>query len=230
MKTNGILYAEDEIVRAKMDIDNFEKNGFVVFWAKNSQDAFKLYEKHAPDVAVLDIKLEDADDGGFIITKKIREIDPYIPILLLTSMDDEETVAKGYELGVTDFIRKRAGSREIIVRINKAIQLTPEKNNKDKIQITSETYLDVNNGVLVFCGNAVKLPLRELELLQCLLRFKNTWRKRADIQTYIWQRNENAKEYLDKTVCTLRLKLSRDNNIQLIARRNEGIMLYIKEI
>ena len=228
-KKKIILHVEDEPLRLKIDKENFEKNDFAVVQAKNCTDAIRLYIEKSPDIVLVDIQLECSTDGGFQVIRQIREKDPLIPILMLTSSDEEALVVKGYDLGINDYIRKSASYKEIIARINYALQNNPAfSKDTRKLVITSETYLDVVDHTLYSCGQPVKLAINEFRLLHFMLPHKNELISRELIISRIWRSNFEGGFYLYKSACILRKQLSRDKNINLISKRHLGITLSVK--
>ena len=230
MKKHVILYAEDDEKCALNDIKNFEENGFIVIWKKEQTQAIEYYHQCLPDILILDIKLKDSVKGGFEIAKKIRERDQRTPILFMTSLVDEKTAVKAFEIGGCDFIRKGMHKEEVIARIKNFIQLCPVNNElKQKIVLTSETYLDLINNELISCGHAERLSPIESHLLQILFHHKNMPQEREAVTNQIGREMVNATEYMKKAVCKLRKLLSRDTRIRIIAKRKASIMMKIDD-
>ena len=226
-----ILYVEDDPLFAKKYAKTFEENGFLVALARDETEAIRLFREKSPDIAVLDIKLQDPRKGGFWVAKKIRESNMHIPVLFLTSFGDEETAIKGFEAGGFDFIRKSVGSKELIARINRSLkQHNPLSiKPKQKIVITPHTYLDLIDNTLISHGHTENLSQNECNLLQILLWYKNDPQYRNFVMNHIWSDAESAPEYMSKAVCQLRKLLSRDKKIQLITKRDAGIALLVEE-
>ena len=229
MKKRVILYVEDNLSLAKKNAENFETNGFLVARASDGQEAIRLFNEYLPDIAILEIKLKNYMKDGFWIAKQIRKYNKHIPILFLTSMEDEETAVKAFEVGAFDFIRKRVGDKELVVRINHALIHCHHKDYtpNQKLIITSDTHIDLTNNTLVSFGHPENLKQTECELLQFLFSHKNYPQNREFIMNLIWKNVFNDRQYMKKAVCQLRKLLSRDKKISLIAKRNVSITLLV---
>jgi len=65
-----------------------ENAGFHVLSAANSQEASHLLDQQRPDLAVVDVMMENPD-AGFTLCYHIRKRDPSIPVILVTSVNSE---------------------------------------------------------------------------------------------------------------------------------------------
>ena len=230
MRRHLILYAEDNAAMANKLKEVFETNGFSVLWAQNREDAIRLYREHLPDIALLDIKMQREDDG-FLIAKKIRETDQHIPILFLTVIDDGDMATKGLHMGGNDYLRKGVSDRELIAKVNSFIQHNPvHPERKQKLVITSDTYIDLIHNQLVSYGHVEDLSPTECTLLQILLLHRNIPQDRQWVIKQVWQEPGEAPIRTNKAACRLRKLFSRDKRLQLIAKRNDSITLFINDV
>lgn len=80
--------------------------------ASNGKEAFELCAEHKPDVVLMDMRMPDFD--GAYGTKKIKEAYPDVRVLVLTTFDDDETVAEAMESGADGYILKEMDNVKII--------------------------------------------------------------------------------------------------------------------
>ncbi|GIU49176.1 response regulator transcription factor [Shewanella algidipiscicola] len=80
--------------------------------ANNGKEALDKVEQLQPELIILDIDISCAD--GFAFLKSRRDS---LPVIVISSNDNEETRIKGYELGADDFIAKPFSTRELQVRV-----------------------------------------------------------------------------------------------------------------
>ncbi|MBP1591270.1 MAG: response regulator transcription factor [Oscillospiraceae bacterium] len=80
--------------------------------ASNGKEAFELCEEHHPDVVLMDMRMPDFD--GSYGTRKIKESFPDVKVLVLTTFDDDETVAEAMSSGADGYILKEMESEKII--------------------------------------------------------------------------------------------------------------------
>ena len=227
MTTNNciILYVEDDVDFAELNIQWFEQQGYEVSYAKNGTEAIEAFKRTAPDIVLLDVMLPDM--MGFEVCKRIQEIDEDIPIIFLTSLSDARNAIKGLESGAYDYIRKDTDLREIEVRI-KAILVRTGFNNI--VRITDTCYIDNRKLAIVVQDKEYPVGNRSIRLLQLLLQQKNHICERDFLTEKIWGDNKiNADIYLNQSISTLRRILSADKRITLKSFRNAGVMLEIEK-
>lgn len=80
--------------------------------ASNGKEAFELCDEHHPDVVLMDMRMPDFD--GSYGTRKIKESFPDVKVLVLTTFDDDETVAEAMSSGADGYILKEMESEKII--------------------------------------------------------------------------------------------------------------------
>ena len=218
-----ILYVEDDVDFAELNIRWFEQQGYEIVYAPNGAETIKAFKETAPDIVLLDIMLPDM--MGLEVCKQIQEIDENIPVIFLTSLSDTKNAIKGLESGAYDYIRKDTDLEEIEVRI-KAILARTGYNNI--VPITDTCHIDNRKLAVVIQGNEYPLNNRSIRLLQLLLQQKNHICERDFLTAKIWGDNKiNADIYLNQSIGTLRRILSADNRITLKSFRNTGVMLEI---
>jgi len=102
----NILLVEDTAFFRMVETEYLESAGYNVIQAEDGNRALQLLEKHAFDAVVLDIIMPNLDGWGVI--KAIREDERWkdIPVLAVTSLEDEEVVERGLEAGFNDWEAK----------------------------------------------------------------------------------------------------------------------------
>jgi len=83
-----------------------ERSGFAVEEAEDGNRAVTAFERLQPDIILLDIKMPEMD--GYSACQAIRKLSggARAPILMITGLDDIESINRAYEVGATDFITK----------------------------------------------------------------------------------------------------------------------------
>lgn len=121
MDKKKILIAEDNqfILRGyKMAI---EEAGYEVETVSDGSDVVAMVQSFQPDVLILDLILPNVN--GFDILRTLREMPTtaYLPIIIATTLGQEEDKSKVLELGATDYILKSHTSvQDLIIKINAA--------------------------------------------------------------------------------------------------------------
>lgn len=104
--TPKILIADDDPL-ARLFVKNaLEPAGMVVLEATGGKDALAKFEAIGPDLVILDIMMPDMD--GYLTCSRIRSLPrgKRVPILVLTGLDDAQSIGQAYQHGATDFITK----------------------------------------------------------------------------------------------------------------------------
>ena len=91
-----------------------QSEGFKVISAHDGEDGFDLIQKQKPDLAILDIKMPRMD--GIELLKKLRG-HTNMPIIMLTSKDDEIDQITGFRSGADDYITKPFSQILLLERI-----------------------------------------------------------------------------------------------------------------
>ena len=102
-----ILIADDSKTTRAMLTAAIEDFGHQVIIAATGNEAIELYQKHHPDLLILDVVMGKMD--GFECARRIREIEnnqDWVPIIFLSSSIDDESIAKGIDAGGDDYLTK----------------------------------------------------------------------------------------------------------------------------
>ena len=99
-----LLVDDDLVVRAKVS-ESLEEDGFEVILAKNGNDGIAAYQEHRPDLILVDAVMPILD--GFEFCEQLKNLGERLtPILMITSLDDNDSVDRAFASGATDYITK----------------------------------------------------------------------------------------------------------------------------
>ncbi len=99
-----LLVDDDLVVRAKVS-ESLEQDGFEVILAKNGNDGIAAYQEHRPDLILVDAVMPILD--GFEFCEELKNLGERLtPILMITSLDDNDSVDRAFASGATDYITK----------------------------------------------------------------------------------------------------------------------------
>jgi DNA-binding response OmpR family regulator len=112
-----ILIADDDEDIRELVVFRLERSGYDVMAAPDGEEAFRLALDRTPDLAVLDVMMPKVD--GYELTRRLRsnEATSRMPVILLTARAQEEDVARGFEAGADDYIRKPFSPQELRARV-----------------------------------------------------------------------------------------------------------------
>jgi putative two-component system response regulator len=118
-----ILVADDSKMNRMIAAGILQKNGWDVEFAENGEEAIEKLSGGFIDVVLMDIQMPIMD--GFEATRiiKNREDLKHIPIIIVTSVSDKDSLKRALEFGATDYVTKPFDSEELTLRIKNASQL-----------------------------------------------------------------------------------------------------------
>lgn len=116
-----ILIVDDDQMNCDLLQNVFTRHGYQVLSTTSGPEGLALFQKHAPRVTLLDLRMPHMD--GLTILKEIRAMDPHAPVIILGggATEVQENQARG--LRVTDFIRKGLSLDILVEAVNRVAQL-----------------------------------------------------------------------------------------------------------
>lgn len=110
-----LIVEDDEDLRTLLE-HTFSRNGYEVITATDGAEALEHLEgaDTQPDLIILDLLMPEIDGLAFLRERRSRN--GKIPTIVLTGVDDEETLAEAYELGANDYVTKPFSPKELVTR------------------------------------------------------------------------------------------------------------------
>ncbi|MBK8816930.1 MAG: response regulator [Methylococcaceae bacterium] len=103
----SILVIDDDPLIRYMISTTLEAIGFSIIEAASGEEGMSIYLEHSADAILLDVIMPGGIDGFKVCeTLRAQQKGEHIPILMMTSLEDMESIDKAYEVGATDFIAK----------------------------------------------------------------------------------------------------------------------------
>lgn len=144
---------------------------------------YLLASRNIYDIIILDLMLPEMN--GYEVLNKLRKENVYTPVLILTAKDGIEDKIKGLEYGADDYLTKPFETRELIARLDAIIRRT-KGDYKDNIVKFKEIELNLLNREAFINGEEIILQGKQFELLEYLIRYKNTIITKEQIFDKIW--------------------------------------------
>ena len=111
-----ILLLEDDTVLLQTLCEILNQHAFDVTAVEKGQDAIDMTFENSYDIYLFDINLPDMN--GIDLLKSLREADDQTPAIFMSANEDIETIAKGFEVGAEDYIKKPFMPEELLIRLN----------------------------------------------------------------------------------------------------------------
>jgi two-component system response regulator ChvI len=144
-----------------------EAEGFNVRTYKDGAEALREISRNPPDLAVLDIKMPRMD--GMELLGELRKRSD-MPVIFLTSKDDELDEAMGLRMGADDYIKKPFSQRLLIERIRAVLRRKEPQPTLAEIVHRGNLMLDASRHMCTWKGEHVNLTVTEFLLIQALAR------------------------------------------------------------
>ncbi|MBL4790659.1 MAG: response regulator transcription factor [Kordiimonadaceae bacterium] len=150
-----------------------EAEGYQVRTYPDGQRAWDALSKKPADLAVLDVKMPRMD--GMELLRRLREVSD-MPVIFLTSKDEEIDQVLGLRMGADDYIGKPFSQRLLLERIRALLRRTEMRNRKvepneeeeETILVRGDLVLDSLRHSVTWKGNDVVLTVTEFLILQTL--------------------------------------------------------------
>ena len=104
-KSFKILLADDDVTIRFLMQSALEQAGFEVVLASDGEEAIQLFNTSTPDMVMLDVEMPKMN-GYQVCTYLRKQIGNELPIIMVTGMDDVQSIDHAFEVGATDFIAK----------------------------------------------------------------------------------------------------------------------------
>lgn len=184
-----ILIVDDDNNIAELISLYLTKECFDTKIVNDGEEALLAYKSYNPNLILLDLMLPGID--GYQVCREIRAKDN-IPIIMLSAKGEVFDKVLGLELGADDYIMKPFDSKEMVARVKAVLRryqpVKQEKSSAAAIKMVSYTDLEVNlsNYSVVYMGENIDMPPKELELLYFLASSPNQVFTREQLLDNIW--------------------------------------------
>lgn len=219
-----ILVAEDEYYIRDLICKNLTHNGYSTICAKDGVEAFEIIESEHIDLVVTDIMMPHLN--GNILTKKIRQINEDIPIIMLTALDTFSDKEKGFNSGADDYLVKPVDMQELILRV-KALLRRYKAVSENKFEHKS-VKLDYLTQSCFIKDKQIELTTKEFQLIYKMVTSPNRIFTREQLMNEIWgYDSESYERTVDTHIKRLREKLA-SKDFEIITVRGLGYKVVLR--
>ncbi|WP_133407276.1 proteobacterial dedicated sortase system response regulator [Parashewanella tropica] len=206
-----IAIVEDETIIRENYKELLENHGYHIQDFANRASAMQAFEIRLPDLAIIDIGLEDELDGGFMLCQSLRAMSPTLPIIFLTARDSDFDVVSGLRLGADDYLSKNTSFPHLMARIAALFRRSDlTSQTKHEIIEVNHLQLDLDKMTVQWQGQTLELTVTEFWMLHALVKRPGHVRSRNDLMS-------DAKIYVDDSTITSHIKRIRKKFITVDA-------------
>ena len=199
-----IAIVEDEPALRDNYSDALIKQGYLVKTYENRQEAIDAFTHKLPDLALLDIGLEDDIDGGFEVCRFLRSQSSTLPLIFLTARDSDLDTISGLRLGADDYLTKDISLINLCARISALFRridafATNSQSDQDSVLKRGQLTIDVNRYAIEWNEINVDLTLTEFWMVYTLANRPGHVKNRDQLM-------EDAKIVVDDATITSHIK------------------------
>jgi two-component system KDP operon response regulator KdpE len=198
-----VLIVDDEPPIRKLLRMGLTAQGYQVLEAPNAKTALDLLEQ-SPNLIILDLGLPDMQ--GHDLLKMIRSRNDNVPIVILSSRDDETGKVQALDCGADDYVTKPFGMDELLARMRAALRHQLQLHGERPIFRVGELSVDLVRRIVKVGEREVKLSPKEYDLLRVLVQHAGKVLTHRFLLHELWDDLTDA-QYLRVYVRQLRQKI-----------------------
>ncbi|KJR39989.1 winged helix family two component transcriptional regulator [Candidatus Magnetoovum chiemensis] len=182
-----IMVVDDEKDIVELISYNLQKEGFIVKFAYDGENALKMIKEESFDVIVLDLMLPGIQGMELCSVLKSSKETSFIPIIMLTAKTDELDKVLGLEMGADDYITKPFSLRELSARIKAVLRRTDNKSKPERIIKIGDLEIDTEMYKVSKRNKILKLSATEFKLLRFLIQRQGKVLTRDMLLDAVWK-------------------------------------------
>ncbi|WMJ90534.1 response regulator transcription factor [Anaerocolumna sp. MB42-C2] len=188
-----ILIVDDDVNIAELISLYLTKECFDTLMVHDGEEAIINFATYQPNLILLDLMLPGID--GYEVCREIRKTSS-VPIIMLSAKGEIFDKVLGLELGADDYIIKPFDSKELVARVKAVLRrFHPTVTQAAETTVSEQTgdyvsYPDLvinqSNYSVMYYGNTIEMPPKELELFYFLASHPNQVFTREQLLDHIW--------------------------------------------
>ena len=208
-----IAIVEDEPALRENYSAALARQGYQIKTYGDRKSAMHAFETRLPDLAIIDISLEDEAEGGFDLCRDLRALSGEIPIIFLTARDSELDAVSGLRLGADDFLTKDVSLPHLAARVAalfRRIDALRRPENDAQMLRRGALSIDGDKMQTAWNGVPVTLSLTEFWIVHALARSPGHVKNRQQLM-------DAASVVLDDSTITSHVKRVRRKFLEIDA-------------
>ncbi|MCG3651565.1 response regulator transcription factor [Aliarcobacter butzleri] len=190
-----ILLLEDDLILNEIIEEYLISQEHEVITAFSGNEAQDYLYSQTFDLLILDVNVPFV--SGFELLKELRTQNIKTPTIFITSLNMVEDMQKGFDSGCDDYLKKPFELKELDLRINnikRLFNITP----KELINISKDTFLDIQNLLIIKNNQKIHLAKKECEVLQYLINSLKTV-SIEELSLNLWAYEDNPNDSTIRT-------------------------------
>jgi two-component system KDP operon response regulator KdpE len=224
----SVLVVDDEPPIRRLLKTSFTAQGYHVLEASDGHAALAALNISNVDLVVLDLGLPGMD--GFTVIRELRDQGSAVPIVVLSSRDDEAGKVKALDLGADDYVTKPFGVDELMARARAALRHRLQAEGTTPIFRSGDLSVDLVRRIVTVRGEEVKLSPREYDLLRLLVLHAGKVLTHKFAMRELWDATADT-QYLRVYIRSLRQKVEADPErpVHILTEQGVGYRLRVQD-
>lgn len=197
-----IALVEDDKTLRENYTEALLRQGYQVSGYDSRLTAEQAFAVRLPDLAIIDIGLQDEYDGGFKLCQMLRQLSPTVPIIFFTARDNDIDTVSGLRMGADDYLTKDISLPHLLARISALFRRSELLNtpvDETAIIEVDALNIDSNRMQVSWQGHVVDLTITEFWMLYSLVKQPGHVKSRQQLM-------DDSKMVVDDTTITSHIK------------------------
>ncbi len=206
-----IAIVEDEAAIRENYADVLRKQGYEVQTYSNRKDAMRSFDIRLPNLAIIDIGLENEIDGGFTLCQSLRSMSDTLPIIFLTARDNDFDTVSGLRMGADDYLTKDISLPHLSARIAalfRRLDVLDQPTSPENLLQRDKLTLDIGRLTIQWDNIPVPFTVTEFWMVHALVKFPGHVKSRQVLM-------QESKIFVDGSTITSHVKRIRKKFIQV---------------
>jgi DNA-binding response OmpR family regulator len=222
-----ILLVEDDHRLSQSVAAALEKDGYTCVPAYDGQMALKAFQQDTYHLVLLDLNLPKMN--GIDLCDRFRNMNPGIPILVITAFGDIDSKMEAFETGADDYLVKPFHLKELQAKVKVFLKRAEQPATAEPILQLADIRLDPNKKVAIREGKEIHLTPKEYSLLEYMLRHKKRIISKDELAMNLWDANYGVTHNtIEVYINFLRNKIDKDFEKKLILTK-PGFGYYLND-
>ena len=197
-----IALVEDDDALRDNYVAALTKQGYEVVAYSNRRDAEQAFAQRLPDLAIIDIGLQDEIDGGFALCQQLRSQSKTLPIIFFTARDNDYDTICGLRMGADDYLTKDISLPHLLARIAalfRRTELLDQPQSPTDLIRSGDLSMDSNRMTVNWQQSPIDLTVTEFWMLHAIAKFAGHVKSRQQLM-------DESKMVVDDTTITSHIK------------------------
>lgn len=206
-----IALVEDDPAIRDNYVAALSSQGYDVYCYADRPSATEGFAQRLPDLAIIDIGLQQEIDGGFAVCQQLRSLSTTLPIIFFTARDNDYDTICGLRMGADDYLTKDISLPHLLARIAalfRRTELMHQPVQKDDIVQQGALVMDSNRMTVQWQGQHIELTVTEFWMLHAIAKYAGHVKSRQQLM-------DESRMVVDDTTITSHIKRIRKKFMQV---------------